>query len=569
MKLFNNNEDNQDVKVVALGGLGEVGKNMYVIMYSSELVIIDCGVMFPESELLGIDYVIPDYTFLKKNQEKIKALIITHGHEDHIGSIPFLLQSINIPTIYAPNQAVPLIRKKLEERKIPFRGLVSYTEKTKIRTKFFNIEFFATNHSIPDSHGVVVDTPNGAIVETGDFKFDMTPIGPFANIHKMAHIGSKGVKLLMSDSTNALSEGFSLSESKVDETLSEIFDKEKNSRIILATFASNIYRLKHIVETCRKNNRKIALFGRSMETSIEIAIEGGYIKDKSIFVTPEQAKKLPPNKITLLCTGSQGEALAALSRIANGSHKLIKLLPTDVVIFSSSPIPGNGLSVSRVINKLYLQGVKVYNNSNYEEVHASGHAKEEELKLMLRLIKPKYFMPVHGEFRMLRRHADIAIELGMPRENTFVMENGDILSITKDKAFVSGKTIAQDIYVDGNRIGDIGNLVIKDRKIMSSDGILVILAIIDSSSKSLINKPIVTTRGFVLVNENADLIKKIEENANNIIINNLKDKIYNYNDIKYALVSGISSFIKDETGRNPIIIPMLTDIKDTIKTTIK
>ena len=260
MKLFNNNENQDDVKVVALGGLGEVGKNMYVIVYSSELIIIDSGVMFPESELLGIDYVIPDYSFLKQNQNKIKALIITHGHEDHIGSIPFLLQSINIPTIYAPNQAVPLIKKKLEERKIPYKGLVTYTEKTKIKTKYFNIEFFATNHSIPDSHGVVINTPNGTIVETGDFKFDLTPIGPFANIHKMASVGSKGVKLLLSDSTNALSEGFSLSESKVDETLAEIFDKEKDKRIILATFASNIYRLKHIVETCRKNNRKIALF---------------------------------------------------------------------------------------------------------------------------------------------------------------------------------------------------------------------------------------------------------------------------------------------------------------------
>ena len=542
MKLFNNNENQDDVKVVALGGLGEVGKNMYVIVYNSELVIIDSGVMFPEDELLGIDYVIPDYSFLKKNQEKIKGLIITHGHEDHIGSIPFLLQTVNIPTIYAPNQAVPLIRKKLDERNIPYKGLISYTEKTKIKTKYFNIEFFATNHSIPDSHGVVVNTPNGTIVSTGDFKFDLTPIGPFANIHKMAYVGSKGVSLLLSDSTNALSEGFSLSESKVDETLAEIFEKEKNNRIILATFASNIYRLKHIVETCRKNKRKIALFGRSMETSIEIAIQGGYIKDKSIFVTPEQAKKLPPNKITLLCTGSQGEPLAALSRIANGSHKLIKLMPSDVVIFSSSPIPGNGLSVSRVINKLYLQGVRVYNNSNYEEVHASGHAKEDELKLMLRLIKPKYFMPVHGEFRMLRRHADIAIELGMPRENTFVLENGDILSLTKDKAFVCGKTQAQDIYVDGNRIGDVGNLVIKDRKMMSSDGILVIIATIDSSKA-----------------------KKIEDVSNNIITNKLKEENYNYNDMKYAVVSGTSSFIRNETGRNPIIISMITDIKDLIK----
>ena len=559
MKLFNNSDD---TKVFALGGLGEVGKNMYIVMHNSEIIIIDSGVMFPEDELLGIDYVIPDYTFLKKNQEKIKCLVITHGHEDHIGGIPFLLQSVNIPTIYAPNQAVPLIRRKLEERNIPYKGLVTYNEKTRIKTKFFDVEFFATNHSIPDSHGIVVHTPNGTVVATGDFKFDMTPIGPVANLHKMASVGKRGVKLLLSDSTNALSEGFSLSESKVDETLSDIFSKETESRIILATFASNIYRLKHIVETCRKNGRKIALFGRSMETSVEIAIQGGYIKDKSIFITPEESKRMAPEKVCLLCTGSQGEPLAALSRIANGSHKLIKLLPNDVVILSSSPIPGNGLSVSRVINRLYLKGAKVYNNTLLSEVHTSGHAKEEELKLMLRLINPEYFMPVHGEFRMLKQHADIAIELGIPKNKTFVLENGEVLSLTKEGIKKQGNVQASDIYVDGNRIGDIGNLVIKDRKIMSSDGILVVIASIDVDNKKLLTNPNITTRGFVLVNENVELIKKIEDIATSIIKNQLSlNTPFNYNDLKYAIVNGVSSFIKDETGRNPIILPIVMNTK--------
>lgn len=559
MKFFNND----DTKIVALGGLGEVGKNMYVIMHNTEIIIIDAGVMFPEDELLGIDYVIPDYTFLKKNQEKIKALIITHGHEDHIGGIPFLLQSVNIPIIYAPKQAVPSIRKKLDERNIPFKGLVDYNEKTRIKTKFFEIGFFATTHSIPDSHGVIINTPNGTIVETGDFKFDLTPIGPVANLHKMAAVGKKGVRLLMSDSTNALSSGFSLSESKVDEALSDIISRETDRRIILATFASNIYRLKHIVETCRENGRKIALFGRSMESSIEVAIEGGYIKDKSIFITPEEAKKMAPNKVLLLCTGSQGEPLAALSRIANGSHKLIKLMPNDVVIFSSSPIPGNGLSVSRVINKLYLKGAKVYNNTNSTDVHASGHAKEEELKLMLRLINPEYFMPVHGEFRMLKRHADLAIELGMPKNKTFVLQNGEILSMSKTGIKKQGTVPANDIYVDGNRIGDIGNLVIKDRKIMSSDGILIIVANIDINKKLLLTSPNIATRGFVLVNESSELIKKIENNASRIIQSQLKSNNFNINDLKYALVSGISSFIKEETGRNPIILPIIMKTKKT------
>ena len=324
----------ENTKVFALGGLGEVGKNMYCVMHNDEIIIIDSGVMFPEEDLLGIDYVIPDYTFLKENVEKIKALLITHGHEDHIGSIPFLLQTVNIPKIYAPAQAKALIEKKIEEKNIKYNNLIVYDENTNIKTKYFNIEFFRVTHSIPDSHGIAIETPNGVIVMTGDFKFDFTPIGPMANIHKMARIGDKGVKLLMSDSTNAEVKGFSLSESVVDENLSEIFENEKENRIILATFASNIYRLKHIIEICRKNKRKVALFGRSMNTTIEIALKCGYIQDKKIIVTPEEANKLKPSQVCLLCTGSQGEPLAALSRIANGSHKQIKLMPNDIVIFS-------------------------------------------------------------------------------------------------------------------------------------------------------------------------------------------------------------------------------------------
>ena len=338
MKLFNND----DTKIFALGGLGEVGKNMYCVMYNNQIIITDAGILFPQGELLGVDYVIPDFSFLKKNESKIKALFITHGHEDHIGGIPFLLNTVNIPAIYAPNQAVGLIKKKLEDRGIQYKNSFVYDEKTKVKFKNIEVEFFRTTHSIPDSHGICITTPNGTVVTTGDFKFDFTPIGPMANLQKMAEIGKRGVTLLLSDSTNALSEGISLSESKVDTALQEIFARV-NSRIIIATFASNIYRLKHIVDTCKKNGRKIATFGRSMENNIEISIEGGYIKNKEIFVTPEEANQLPPNKVCLLCTGSQGEPLAALSRIADGIHKQIKLQQDDVVIFSSSTIPGKRL----------------------------------------------------------------------------------------------------------------------------------------------------------------------------------------------------------------------------------
>ena len=480
MKFF----EGVDTKIFALGGLGEVGKNMYCVMHGNEIVITDAGITFPGDDLMGIDYVIPDFTFLKKNESKIKALFITHGHEDHIGSIPFLLQSVNIPIIYAPNQAIGLIRKKLEERNIQYKNLVVYDEKTVVKFKNIEVSFFRTTHSIPDSHGIIIKTPNGTVVTTGDFKFDLTPIGPMANIHKMAATGSKGVTLLLSDSTNALNEGFSKSESVVDDALYEILKRE-NSRVIIATFASNIYRLKHIVDNCKKTGRKITTFGRSMENNLEISIQGGYIKNKDIFISAEEANHLPPNQVCLLCTGSQGEPLAALSRIANGTHKQITLHPDDVVVFSSSAIPGNAVSISRTINKLYMKGVKVYTNTSLSDVHTSGHANEEELKLMIRLINPKYVMPFHGEYRMLKKHADIAIDCGVPKENTFVLGNGDVLSMYKGKVKRAGSVIAGDVYVDGNRIGNTGSVVIKDRKIMANDGIIIVIANINMKKNYL------------------------------------------------------------------------------------
>ena len=548
--------------VFALGGLGEVGKNMYVVTHNDEIIIVDSGIMFPYDELLGIDYVIPDFTYLKQNESKIKGLLVTHGHEDHIGSIPFLLQMVKIPAIYAPKQATALIRKKLEEKNIKYKNLIIYDESTKIKTKYFNIEFFMTTHSIPDSHGISIDTPNGRIIMTGDFKFDLTPVGPMSNIHKMAELGKKGVKLLMSDSTNATIPGVSLSESKVDETLNDIFSTYQNNRIIIATFASNIYRLKHIIETCRRNKRKVALFGRSMDTSIEIAIECGYIKDKSIIITPEEANRLKPSEVCLLCTGSQGEPLAALSRIATGSHRQIKLLPNDIVVFSSSPIPGNAGSVSKTINQLYLKGVKVFTNT-MSEVHASGHGQQEELKLMIRLFKPEYFAPYHGEYRMLKEHCDVATLCGVPKEKTFILGNGDVLNMENGKVYQGGKVIANDVYVDGNRIGDIGSAVIKDRKLMSDNGILAIIMNVNTENMELLSRPIITTRGFIVVNENEELIKNIERKVTEIINAEFKKKNYNYNDFKANLIGGIALYLNEKTGRTPIILPIVMDIKTT------
>lgn len=555
---MNNNE--KVTTIFALGGLGEVGKNMYVVQHEDEIIIIDAGVMFPESELLGIDYVIQDVTYLKQNEDKIKALFITHGHEDHIGGITFLLQNINIPVIYAPRIACDLIKNKFYDRNIGYKNLEVYDKDSVFKYKYFEISFVTTTHSIPDSFAIVIRTPNGIIFETGDFKFDLTPIGPMADIHKMAALGSEGVKLLLSDSTNALSPGFSASESCVDEALSDVFARH-NSRIILATFASNIYRIKHIVETCRKNNRKIVTFGRSMETAKEIALKNNLITDKTIFIEASEAKNLKKHEICILCTGSQGEPLAALSRIANGTHKQIELMPDDIVVFSSSPIPGNRASINRIINKLYLKGVKVYTNTELSDIHTSGHAKQEEQKWMIRIIKPEYFMPMHGEYRMLKTHGDLAIDCGIPKENIFICKNGDSVELTKDGARLGKRVQAGDVYVDGSRIGDIGSVVIKDRKLMSQDGILVTILNINPITRELLIKPNITTRGFVLVNENTGLINKIENKVTEIVNRTIKNS-YNYIDLKNQIILELNPFINELTGRRPIILPVIMEVKD-------
>ncbi|NLA33007.1 MAG: ribonuclease J [Mollicutes bacterium] len=554
-------KNEKTTNVFALGGLGEVGKNMYIIEHDTELFIIDAGVMFPESDLLGIDYVIQDITYLTQNKDKIKGLIITHGHEDHIGGISFLLQAIDIPIIYAPNIAAAIIRHKLEDRNIKYDKIEIYDKETIIETKYFKVEFINTTHSIPDSFCLVFHTPNGVVVTTGDFKFDLTPIGPMADLHKMAEIGKKGVKLLLSDSTNALVSGYSKSESVVDEALSDIFAKHLG-RIIIATFASNLFRVKHIIETCKKNNRKVLVFGRSMEMTIDIAFKSGLLTDKTTIINANEAKNFKKNEICILCTGSQGEPLAALSRIANGTHKQIQLIPDDIVIFSSSPIPGNASSINRIINKLYLKGVKVFTNQELSDIHTSGHGKTEELKLILRLFKPEYFMPMHGEYRMLKAHADLAIECEVKKENIFIMGNGEVLSLGKEQVFKNKTVPSGDVYVDGSRIGDVGSVVIRDRKLMSKDGILIAIINLDAKNKKLLIKPNVTTRGFILVNENLDLVQKIETKIEATITKFFQSNTYNLVDLKNQIILELNPFINDLTGRRPIIMPVIMEINE-------
>ena len=552
-------KNNIATKVIALGGLGEVGKNMYVVEHNDELLIIDAGVMFPEDNLLGVDYVIQDISYLKKNADKIKGLFITHGHEDHIGGIPFLLQAINIPVIYTPKIAKDLIEKKLVERNIKYENYQIITPDFNVKTKYFDISFINTTHSIPDSFAIVIKTPNGTIFETGDFKFDLTPVGPMADIHKMAKFGQEGVTLLLSDSTNALTCGYSKSESAVDGTLNDMISKH-HGRVIIATFASNIYRIKHIVESCKKYGRKIIVFGRSMDNSIELALNNGLINDRSMFIDANEAKSLKRNEICILCTGSQGEPLAALSRIANGQHKQISLLNDDLVIFSSSPIPGNAESINKIINKLYLKGVRVFTNSEFSDVHTSGHAKEEELKWMLRIIKPKYFMPMHGEYRMLKKHTEIGVMCGVNPENTFICTNGDVIEILNGEVKKAGTVQAGDVYVDGSRVGDVGSVVIKDRKLMSQDGILITILNINTLQRKLLLKPNVTARGFVLVNENQELMQKIERKISEIANNALSKAPYSYIDLKNQIILELLPFINNLTGRKPIILPVIMEV---------
>ncbi len=552
-------KNNIPTRVIALGGLGEVGKNMYIVEHNDEILVIDAGVMFPEDNLLGVDYVIQDITYLKKNADKIKGLFITHGHEDHIGGIPFLLQAVKIPVIYTPKIAKDLIEKKLVERNIKYDNYQIITPDFNVKTKYFDVSFVNTTHSIPDSFALIIKTPNGTIFETGDFKFDLTPVGPMADIHKMAKAGYDGVTLLLSDSTNALSSGYSKSESAVDGTLNDMISRH-HGRVIIATFASNIYRIKHIVESCKKYNRKIIVFGRSMENSIELALNNGLITDKSMFIEASDAKSLKRNEICILCTGSQGEPLAALSRIANGQHKQISLLGDDLVIFSSSPIPGNAESINRIINKLYLKGVRVFTNSDFSDVHTSGHAKEEELKWMLRIIKPKYFMPMHGEYRMLKRHTEIGALCGVKPENTFICSNGDVIELLNGEVRKNGTVQAGDVYVDGLRVGDIGSIVIKDRKLMSQDGILITILNINTLTRKLLLKPNVTARGFVLVNENQELMQKIERKISEIVNNFLSKSPYTYTDLKNQIILELLPFINNLTGRKPIILPVIMEV---------
>ncbi|HHJ8638046.1 TPA: ribonuclease J1 [Streptococcus pyogenes] len=545
-----------EVGVFAIGGLGEIGKNTYGIEYQDEIIIVDAGIKFPEDDLLGIDYVIPDYSYIVDNLDRVKALVITHGHEDHIGGIPFLLKQANIP-IYAGPLALALIRGKLEEHGL-WREATVYeiNHNTELTFKNMSVTFFKTTHSIPEPVGIVIHTPQGKIICTGDFKFDFTPVGDPADLQRMAALGEEGVLCLLSDSTNAEIPTFTNSEKVVGQSILKIIEGI-HGRIIFASFASNIYRLQQAAEAAVKTGRKIAVFGRSMEKAIVNGIELGYIKvPKGTFIEPSELKNLHASEVLIMCTGSQGESMAALARIANGTHRQVTLQPGDTVIFSSSPISGNTTSVNKLINTIQEAGVDVI-HGKVNNIHTSGHGGQQEQKLMLSLIKPKYFMPVHGEYRMQKVHAGLAMDIGIPKENIFIMENGDVLALTSDSARIAGHFNAQDIYVDGNGIGDIGAAVLRDRRDLSEDGVVLAVATVDFNTQMILAGPDILSRGFIYMRESGDLIRESQRVLFNAIRIALKNKDASIQSVNGAIVNALRPFLYEKTEREPIIIPMV------------
>ena len=555
-------DKNTDTLVFALGGMGEVGKNMYCIEHQDEIIIIDAGVRFPEENLLGVDYVIPDYSYLIRNVEKIKALIITHGHEDHIGGIPFLLRVLRLETIYAPRFAAFLINRKLEERKMRRKvNIVEVNSDSRVETKHFSVGFFSVVHSVPDAYGLIINTPNGRIVQTGDFKFDLTPVGANSDYQKMAFIGLTGVTLLLSDSTNSEVEDFSISEKKVASQILDIMENVKG-RLIIASFASNVHRIQQIFEAAVACGRKVAVFGRSMENVVDIGRKLDHIRiSNSNLLSHEDLNSTPASKVCILCTGSQGEPLAALSRIANGTHRQIKILPGDTVVFSSGTIPGNAISVNKTVNSLTRAGANVLTNSIFSSLHTTGHASQEEQKLMLQLIKPKYFMPMHGEYKMLKIHANTAIETGVPAENTFICANGDAVVLRNEEAFLSHIRIpTDDIYVDGNDSSGLSTAVIKDRKILADNGLVAVIVTIDSRYNKILCRPSIVSRGFVFIKENQTLLKEAEL----LVYEALRQKLLQkttFGDLKNCIRETLEPYLYQKTRRNPIIIPVILNQK--------
>lgn len=551
-------ETKSPISVYALGGLCEVGKNTYCIESDRSLIIIDAGVRFPDANLPGVSYVIPNYSKLNHSRQKIKALIITHGHEDHIGAIPFLVQRVYIPVIYAPKLAAALIRHKLEDARVREKvNIVEYDSNTILDIAEFKVSFFYVTHSIPDAYGVCVDTPQGRIIHTGDFKIDLTPVGQQIELNKISRLGSEGVDLLLSDSTNAEIEGYTPSETNVLNSINDIFEGTPG-RIILSTFSSNVSRIQQIVEVAVKHGRYIAILGRSMEYVVQVARDLGYIKIPDSRIIPiNEVNDYKANEICVLCTGSQGEPMAALSRIANGEHKDLSIMPGDTVVFSSSAIPGNGVLIERVVNQLVRNGCNVTTNSILYSVHSSGHPSKQELRLMLRLVNPKYFMPIHGDYRMLKIHGKIAESLGIPSDHIFVLENGESIVLYNHEIHHGPKYDALPVYIDGKDISGLSEAVIKDREILKDDGLVSIVVGINSKTKTIMSSPKVISYAFTADKQIIDDITQLTTKTITTILENSQS----FNELKTYIKDVVSTYVYRKTERKPMVVPVILDEK--------
>lgn len=547
------------LKVIPIGGLNEIGKNLTLLEFKDEILIIDCGMSFPDDEMYGIDIVIPDFTYLINNRDKIVGMVLTHGHEDHIGAIPYLLKYIKVP-IYGTRLTLGLVENKLKEHNI-LGDLRTIHAGDKIQLGCFNVEAIRTTHSVADALCLAIDTPAGLVFHSGDFKIDYTPIdGEPIDFSKLASLGKKGVTLMLCDSTNAVRPGFTSSERVVGQTIENIFRKCK-TRIIIATFSSNVHRVQKIIESAVKVGRKVAVSGRSMENVVALAIELGYLNiPAGTLVDLKMTKSIPDDKLVIITTGSQGEPMSALTRIASGEHRAVKLKPGDTVILSSTPIPGNEKTVSNVVNLLFEKGAEVI-YSDIADIHVSGHACQEELKLMHSLLKPKFFMPVHGEYRHLIQHARLAEDLGMDPENIFILENGDTLHVNKRSAVKEKSQIPADaILVDGLGIGDVGNIVLRDRKLLSESGLIIVVAAIDRESRYVVSGPDIISRGFVYVRENESLIEEARQVAVAALDKCHDKNIRDWNSMKSQVRDSLSGYIYETTKRTPIILPIFLEV---------
>lgn len=547
------------LKIIPLGGLGEIGKNITLHEYKDSILIVDCGMTFPEDEMLGIDIVIPDISYLIKNKDKIKGLVLTHGHEDHIGAIPYVLKKIDMP-IYGTKLTLGLLSNKLKEHNLTNVDLnvVNYGDKVKLG--YFEVEFIPTVHSIPDSAALAITSPIGTVIQTGDFKIDFTPIeGAKMDLGRLSELGNKGVLALLSDSTNVVRPGYSMSERMVGETFKDLFHKAEG-RILVATFASNVYRVQQIIEAAELNNRKVVLSGRSMVNTTTVASELGYLRFKEgTIIDIKDMNKYRKDEIVIAMTGSQGEPMSALTRIASNEHRQIELYNDDLVILSASPIPGNEKAVSKIINKLIEKGTNVVYES-WSDIHVSGHANQEELKLMHSLVKPKYFVPVHGEIKHLKMHAELSREMGTPQENIFILENGQTLEFTKDDASLGMMVPSGQILVDGLGVGDVGNIVLRDRKHLSEDGLIVVVVTMNKATGLVAAGPDIVSRGFVYVRESEDLMVEARKVVKDTLNKCEEKKITDWSTIKSNVRDDLRSFLYSTIKRNPMILPIIMEV---------